>query len=64
MLGSPALLLPASRRFVLNVAGEGNAVATIAPGTRFAAATGLAPRYALIDTTKRIATIGERTRAL
>src|SRR5438067_1182377 len=64
MLGSPALLLPARKRFVLNVAGEGTAAATVAPRMTFAAATGVAPNEASSDTTKRTATIEERTRAL
>ena len=65
MLGSPALLLPASSRFVLNVAGEGSAVARRAPPRRdVAAATGLAPRDAPSETMKRTTMTDERARAL
>src|SRR2546427_9791356 len=50
MLGSAALLLPASRRFGLNVAVGGKDVATCALPIRVVvAATGLAPRYALSE---------------
>src|SRR2546430_7454025 len=63
MLGSAALLLPASRRFVLNVAGGGIDVATcVAPIRAVVAATGLAPRYALSETTKRTTMIQEGVR--
>src|SRR5207249_8112874 len=63
MLGSAALLLPASRRFVLKVAGGGKDVATcVAPIRVVVAETGLAPRYALSDTTKRATMTEERVR--
>jgi hypothetical protein len=63
MLGSPAPLLPASRRFVLNVAGGGKDVATCALPIRVVvAATGLAPRYALSETTKRTTMTEEMVR--
>src|SRR5438552_3065062 len=65
MLGSPALLLPASSRFVLNVADGGSAVARRAPPRRdVAAATGPAPTDALSDTMKRTTMTDERARAL
>src|SRR5437667_12519683 len=64
MLGSPAPLLPDSRRFVLNVADGGTAVTRCSPPRReVAAATGPAPRDVLSDTT-RITMTDERARAL
>src|SRR5438477_8525004 len=64
MLGSPALLLPASRRFVLNVAAEGSAVTRGAPPRRrVAAATVPAPRDELSDAVKRTTMSEERARA-
>src|SRR5438132_13406480 len=63
MLGSPALLLPASSRFVLNVAGEGSAVRRRAPPIReVAAATGPAARD-VSETLKRTTMTDERARA-
>ena len=63
MLGSAALLLPASRRFVLKVADGGRDTATcVAPTRVVVAATGLAPRYALSETTKRTTTTVEGVR--
>src|SRR5947207_9625312 len=63
MLGSAALLLPASSRFVLNVAAEGSAVRRRAPPIRdVAAATGPAPRDVLSETLRTTMT-DERARA-
>src|SRR5207302_8343801 len=64
MLGSAALLLPASSRFVLNVAAEGSAVRRRAPPIgEVAAATGPAPRDVLSETLKRTTMTDERARA-
>ena len=64
MLGSPAPLLPDSRRFVLNVADGGRAVTRCPPPRRdVAAATGLAPRDELSDATKRTTMSEEKARA-
>src|SRR5437870_4846907 len=65
MLGSPALLLPASSRFGLNVAADGSAVTRRVPsGSEVAAATELAPRDVLSDAMKRTTMTDERARAL
>src|SRR5439155_16479688 len=63
MLGSPALLLPASNRFVLNVAVDGNVTRRVPSGSEVAAATEPAPRDVLSDAMKRTTMTEERARA-